>query len=181
MHTHQSLIPLLQHGCKCMPHSHPPAPLTLKRTEHNRKMCICVWSWETEKREFAFSWNIILYLYLNSYRYHISLFFRLSVCVFVCVSLCDRCKGAAGTVYFQTAVPQKEVFITVPECTESRAVMISNRLSAVYMKMWLVEKRKIRWVFTMLPYPSNHSGNTHVDLHTQKIEMELHKYTHMFV
>ena len=71
---------------------------------------------------------------LNSYRYKISLFFRVSVCVFV-YFLCDRCKGATGTVYFHIAVPQKEVFITVPEGTESIAVMMSNRLSALYMKM----------------------------------------------
>lgn len=75
---------------------------------------------------------------LNSYRYQISLFFRVCVCVgvrSVCVSV-DKHKGAPpGSVYLHIAVPQKEEFITMPEGAESTTVMMSNRLSALYMNI----------------------------------------------
>lgn len=47
--------------------------------------------------------------------------FHVSVCVCVClfVFLYDRYKGEAGTVCFPIAIPQKEVFITVPQGAES--------------------------------------------------------------
>ena len=53
----------------------------------------------------------------------------------VCVCVCDGRDGAAGTVYFHIVVPQKEVFITMPGGSECKAVMMSDRLSAPYMKM----------------------------------------------
>lgn len=41
------------------------------------------------------------------------------VCVCLFVFLYDRYKGEAGTVCFPIAIPQKEVFITVPQGAES--------------------------------------------------------------
>lgn len=57
------------------------------------------------------------------------------VCVlFVCLRV-TGVKRQQVLFTFTLQYHKKGVFITVPEGTESTAVMMSNRLSALYMKM----------------------------------------------
>ena len=153
MHTHQSLIPLLQHGCKCSPSPTRQVPSPSNTPDTN---AICTFGWARGRVSKGIC--IILRFHImcwDSYRYQYKTVY-FSRCQFVCVCVWDGPDGAAGTVYFHVVVPQKEVFITVPGGSESKAVMMSERLSAPYMKMWLVEKRT--------QSRSNHSGSTRIDL-----------------
>ena len=89
-----------------------------------------LWSQEQEEK------NVHIFLKYNVRGMNI---FSGQMCLFsVCqgVFLCDRCKRKAGIrFYFHAAIPQKEVFITGPELDENTAVMGSNRLPALYMKI----------------------------------------------
>lgn len=139
MHTHQSLIPLLLQGCKCSPSPTRQVPPPSNAPNTN-PICTFGWACGRESKEICICLRFHI-MCRDSYRYqHKRVYF--SGCQFVCVCVRGGRDGAAGTVYFHIVVPQKEVFITVPGGSESKAVMMSDRLSAPYMKMWLVEKGK---------------------------------------